>query len=276
MLDIAFTQAENPNMFGFAYATNDGAGNFTLRPKYSQPFYMGGIAAGDLNGDELDDIVVGFHEPAGEDNLRIYFAREEGGFHAPVIYGDLGHTFKIVAEDFDADGDIDLAVSDLYGFELTILHNDGLGDFGEWEIHATDGGSYDIVAADMNDDGALDLVVSNFAHGLVQIFHNAHPTGIPDDQVTSASKILGVYPNPFNPTGVIRYQLTEAAWVDVEIYDSLGRMIKTLDSQFMNEGIHESSWDGRGDRGELYPSGVYLVQVSSGSWKTGAKLVLMK
>ncbi|MEM9666158.1 MAG: S8 family serine peptidase, partial [Bacteroidota bacterium] len=57
------------------------------------------------------------------------------------------------------------------------------------------------------------------------------------------------YPNPFNPTTNIRYQLPEAAQVELVIYNTLGQVVRTLVSEGQQAGRYDVQWDGRSDGG---------------------------
>ncbi len=72
------------------------------------------------------------------------------------------------------------------------------------------------------------------------------------------------YPNPFNPSTTIEFEvrLSQAAHADVTVYDVTGQKIKTLFSQKVSSGFYTVEWDGRNERGDLVPSGVYLYTLN--------------
>ncbi|NIR51631.1 T9SS type A sorting domain-containing protein [candidate division KSB1 bacterium] len=70
------------------------------------------------------------------------------------------------------------------------------------------------------------------------------------------------FPNPFNPSTVIRFKLPEAAQVTLTIYDVLGRRVRTLVSNAAYAaGVHKLTWDGRDDSGNSAASGVYVYRI---------------
>ena len=79
------------------------------------------------------------------------------------------------------------------------------------------------------------------------------------------------YPNPFNPSTVISYQLPVNSIVSLRVYDVLGREIETLVNDRKNAGIHSVTFQG----GNL-PSGVYFYQLRAGSFVQTKKLLLLK
>ena len=79
------------------------------------------------------------------------------------------------------------------------------------------------------------------------------------------------FPNPFNPSTVISYQLPTSGLVTLKVYDILGRVIKTLVNQRENAGYHSVILDA----GNL-PSGVYFYRLQAGSHSETKRLLLLK
>ncbi len=78
------------------------------------------------------------------------------------------------------------------------------------------------------------------------------------------------YPNPFRPdeqVTKIRYYLSQAEAVTITIFDIKGSKIRSLVSDvFKSSGEHiEDVWDGRNDKGEIVPNGIYIAKISSKS-----------
>jgi hypothetical protein len=84
------------------------------------------------------------------------------------------------------------------------------------------------------------------------------------------------YPNPFNPHTVITYTLPEPVRVLVEIYDVVGRRVRTLVDQEQRPGRYEIQWDARSDNGRQLSSGVYFYRMRAGPFTTVRKAVLMR
>jgi hypothetical protein len=93
---------------------------------------------------------------------------------------------------------------------------------------------------------------------------------------------VGSYPNPFNPSTTINYELAKDASVKMEIYDAMGRKVKTLLDGSRSVGYYSVVWNGRNDQGMDVASGVYLYRfVASPTngekpFTQSGKLVLMK
>ncbi|MCL5019675.1 MAG: T9SS type A sorting domain-containing protein, partial [Patescibacteria group bacterium] len=84
------------------------------------------------------------------------------------------------------------------------------------------------------------------------------------------------YPNPFNPTTQIRYQLPEAALVQLTIYNILGQEIRRLVDVKQNAGFYSMVWDGRNNAGLSVASGVYLYRLRAGSFVQTKKMIFLK
>jgi hypothetical protein len=66
------------------------------------------------------------------------------------------------------------------------------------------------------------------------------------------------YPNPFNPRTEIGYYVERESYVVINIYNSLGQIVRTLYEGNQAQGQHRLTWDARNDRGQLVPSGIYM------------------
>ncbi len=79
------------------------------------------------------------------------------------------------------------------------------------------------------------------------------------------------YPNPFNPTTIISYDVPVRALVKVDIYNILGQHITTLLNQISDSGTHHLTWNAADS-----PSGIYFVQMEAGEHHQVKKVVLLK
>ena len=84
------------------------------------------------------------------------------------------------------------------------------------------------------------------------------------------------YPNPFNPTTTIQFDVPEASDVRLEVYDMMGRRVATLVNGNFNAGRYEATWNARSDAGNAVASGVYLYRLQAGSFESVKRMVLMK
>jgi hypothetical protein len=84
------------------------------------------------------------------------------------------------------------------------------------------------------------------------------------------------YPNPFNPETLIRFQMPEAAYVVMSIYNVHGQEIRgLLDGPFI-VGSHSVHWDGKDNHANHVPSGVYFYQLQASKFYQVKKMILLK
>ena len=131
---------------------------------------------------------------------------------------------------------------------------------GTWDIWATDGAS-NIWSA----NGPFTLAID--ASGL-----SVENADILPDQF----ELHANFPNPFNPTTSINYDLPENASVSLMIYDIMGREIKHLVNEAQNAGFKAIMWDGTNNFGQQVGAGMYLYQIKAGSFTQARKMLLMK
>jgi hypothetical protein len=93
-------------------------------------------------------------------------------------------------------------------------------------------------------------------------------------EIPEKSKLVGNYPNPFNPGTTLFLSLEESEDVVVSVYDIIGRKINTLFSGIIDAGNHEMGWDGLDQNGMQAPSGHYFVKMQTASGKISALKVL--
>ena len=95
--------------------------------------------------------------------------------------------------------------------------------------------------------------------------------GLPTE--TSLSKN---YPNPFNPSTTIDYNLSSATDVSLVIYDMKGSIVKTLVSNFQDAGLHQITWNGKNDVNAQVSSGMYLVRMEADGQLYQQAITLLK
>jgi hypothetical protein len=92
-----------------------------------------------------------------------------------------------------------------------------------------------------------------------------------EDPVPRQCDLLPNFPNPFNPSTLIRYQLPESRPVRLEVLDLLGRRIAMLLDEEVGAGYHEVRFDAAS-----IPSGVYLCRLTAGEFVKAQRLVVLK
>lgn len=92
-----------------------------------------------------------------------------------------------------------------------------------------------------------------------------------ENVLPSQVDLLQNYPNPFNATTTIKFVLPDAGQVRIDIYDLLGRRVKTLMDEEMQAGNYQVVWDASN-----YSSGVYFYRIETGEFAETRKMILIK
>jgi hypothetical protein len=92
-----------------------------------------------------------------------------------------------------------------------------------------------------------------------------------DDILPERLTLHSAYPNPFNPSTVISFDLTDADMVSLDIFDIAGRQVASLISEYMIPGSHQINWN----PGQL-SSGIYLVNLVVGTETFNQKITFIK
>ena len=104
-------------------------------------------------------------------------------------------------------------------------------------------------------------------------------SGVGDDQGTGTPSVTGlrsIYPNPFNPTTRIAFDVSARSSVHVAIYDVSGRSVAVLLDREMAPGRYEVSWNGRTTAGRTAASGVYFCRLRAAGLVETKKMVLLR
>jgi len=87
----------------------------------------------------------------------------------------------------------------------------------------------------------------------------------------------GNYPNPFNPSTRIRFQLPEHSAVSLIIYDIRGNLVNKLAyNQAFEAGAHELTWNAVDDAGRPVSSGMYVYRFAAGTFQKTGKMIFLK
>jgi hypothetical protein len=98
--------------------------------------------------------------------------------------------------------------------------------------------------------GRFELIVgiSDFVHGKIS----------QNEEVVADFNLFPVYPNPFREQAVIHYSLPQYTHVRLEVFDLLGRRVRTLADGHQDRGMYTTVWDGKNEAGQMSASGIYF------------------
>ena len=119
--------------------------------------------------------------------------------------------------------------------------------------------AYRLISVDMNSE-AHELQLVTATHG------TPAPLAVPAE-----FRVIGNYPNPFNPSTRIVFDLSDATDITVNVFDVNGRLVQTLAAGEFEAGRQEVTFDASG-----LPSGVYFAQIQGLRQSQMLKMVLMK
>ena len=90
-------------------------------------------------------------------------------------------------------------------------------------------------------------------------------------------RVKSCYPNPFNPSTTISYELTEAMTVTLHIFDVQGREIYSQVSEPQSAGTYEVQWNGKDANGGALNSGIYIARLEAGAnYSQSLKLIYLQ
>jgi hypothetical protein len=95
--------------------------------------------------------------------------------------------------------------------------------------------------------------------------------GVKDETIIPKTFRFDVFPNPFNPTTAISYDLPVACEVQLTVYEVTGSIVTTLVDGWRNAGMNQVTFDG-----SHLASGIYIYRLEAGMFTASGKMVLMK
>lgn len=118
---------------------------------------------------------------------------------------------------------------------------------------------------------------ARISHGYSEVFTLDTVTAAYDPHgQPSALTLTTIFPNPFNPSVTIEFELDQGSQVDLSIFDQRGRLVRVMESGSWPSGHYRSTWDGLNDEGQEAPTGMYLCRLVSSHGICVKKLTLTR
>jgi hypothetical protein len=89
-------------------------------------------------------------------------------------------------------------------------------------------------------------------------------------------KLLPNYPNPFNPSTTILFQLPVPSRVALRVYNVQGNLVKTLIDQMQTAGVHSVVWNGTNNQEQRVASGIYVYRLQASAFCQVGKMILVQ
>ena len=127
----------------------------------------------------------------------------------------------------------------------------------------------------------IDLLLATDNHSVTAQFTLAYLQSLLEVVTPEKTRLLANYPNPFNPETWIPYQLAASSKVQITIYNSAGKEVRTLSLGHQSEGYYTDRsraayWDGRNAIGEQVASGVYFYTLITDRMSATRKMLILK
>lgn len=149
-----------------------------------------------------------------------------------------------------------------------------------WNIdpYMVAGTDYSLIICSCDDSTLADTSESSFA------IIDTTGTGVESMHTVREFRLLGNYPNPFNPGTLISYLLPARSTVTVTVYDLRGRVIRTLEQGIQESGKHTLQFEAVDEYGHALPAGIYLYRLQASpagdnrysSFSASGKMLLVK
>ncbi len=256
------------------------------------------IASGDFSerpSSPLETVVLALpHDTVGTDADSVYVPidvtefNDIGAISLRITFEDTVLAYDRLESNCSA-----TFTSNLIGNEIRIEWFDGTGGFNPLNLGTGTlltlyfeviGAEDDASALDITDlstiaDAAGDPIGDvEFSDGSVTIVHLTGTGG--DTGIPSAFMLHNCWPNPFNPSTHIQFDIPggngSGVGTSLKIYNVSGQLVRTLVDAQLDPGRYDVVWNGQNDSGENTASGVYFYRLEAGRYVSTKKMVLLR
>jgi len=253
-----------------AWYENDGNENFTTHSITNSADGVLFVYAIDVDNDGDMDVLSATYN----DNKITWYENDgnENFTQHNITTSSIGAR-SVYAVDMDTDGDIDVLSASQDDNKIVWYENDGSENFTPHTITTSANLAYSVYAADIEGDGDIDVLSASVGDNKITWYENLLIVSVKDEQIDLPQyfSLNQNFPNPFNPSTKISWQVPVGNWQALNVYDVLGNEVATLVDEYKPAGNYEVEWDASGST-----SGVYFYQLKAeGSIET-KKMILMK
>jgi parallel beta-helix repeat protein len=240
------------------------------------PLGIGPVLASEKLSEELGDLVAFEIVPSGENVVSIVLTNRAAtlkGVHliAEISDGEIvkverGSLFGSVSQLFfgtlpSTTRDADICVSAL-GVEVPLT------------------ASGEVARLVLKPSGATAATVRIKALDLRNLDNEKYEVVVTEEVETpfapNATALMQNFPNPFNPSTTLTFDVAKAGNVTIQVYDVSGRLVATLLNAYKEIGRHRVEWNGRNANGSLVPSGIYFYRMKAAGYDATKKMILVR
>ncbi len=268
-----FRNTGTPQTFNFTLESRGYQIGLTSLGQSSAPAFV------DIDNDGDQDLFI------GATNGRIFFYENTGNannFNFVLVtnfYNSIDAGDESIPRffDIDSDGDFDLFIGKQDG-KISFYRNDGSSananfvwqtdEYKNINVHQSSCPEF----VDIDNDTDPDLFIGNIKGGLYY-FRNDDVSGIQtiSNIIQPQYRLYQNFPNPFNPSTKIRFDLPGNSPIRLSVYDMSGREVSVLVNQKLNTGSYEYTWNA-----EELSSGVYFYNLTAGEFSESKKMLFLK
>ena len=205
----------------------------------------------------------------------ITFASVDGYSWPLVMFGDDSGQAHIYTMDGEAYDNFPIVFSFPFKGSPTILDTDGDGDL-EFIL----GSTQTLTNIDIKETGNVTGLWNTHRADMQRsgyYLSTVNALSVGDDIENYEFALYDAYPNPFNPSTTIGYEVPYSMLISLNVYDISGRLVRKLDNGFKNTGIHSVIWDGKDNFGNTVSNGLYVYRLDSDSnISISNKIIFMK
>jgi hypothetical protein len=197
-------------------------------------------------------------------------------FYAEVVHGGIQLYWKTASEMNNMGFKIYRKDGDLPGFRNLEGLIEGAGTISEPQ-------DYNFTDKDVQADILYTYQIADVEEGTNK--ETLHPAitimatkeALQAQEIPQNYKLHANYPNPFNPTTIIEFDMPESANLTLKIYDITGKLIRSFaDGEAWQGGSYSIVWNGDDNSGKPVSSGTYLCKMVTEKYKEVKQLVLLK
>ena len=220
--------------------------------------------------------VLGVHLGVEQTEVQVGLANVPEGMEV------LSCSFELTTSALGSDS-VDLALPQLGGAYLASVNRLGIGHYKVGIINPygipLDSIPFTLTAthaSSLNQIVFSQILLNDAPNALITMSNIVTTIEAPAAPAPHSYDLVGAYPNPFNPSTRIVFEMPESGVVHLEIYNAQGSRIKVLNDTELGSGQHEISWDGTNSLGRAVATGHYFCVMRAGAYRKTIRLLLLR